>query len=123
MALEMSLIHYEWSSVQTEEGETIRLWAWRRRALIIDSLPLFFTHKVPFRPERTRELKKRRERMGKKKGVESFEGKRTSGDLHPSWGEIQQFGGEQDEKDEEKKQQIMWRLRGNKRAGAFKSFI
>lgn len=101
MALEMSFIHYEWSLVQTEEGETIRLWAWRRRALIIDSLPLFFTHKVPFRPERTRELKKRRERMGKK-GVDTFEGKRTSGDLHPSWREIQQFGGEQDERDEKK---------------------
>lgn len=98
MALAMSFIHYECSSVQTEEEETIRLRAWRRQALIIDALPLFFPHKVPFRPERTHQLKKRRERMGKKKkGLSPSRGKRTSVDLHPN---IQQFGGEQDERDE-----------------------
>lgn len=71
----MSFIHYEWCSAPAEAGETLRLWAWRRRALIIDSLPLFFTHKVPFRPERTREERE----WGKKKRLSPSRGKRTSG--------------------------------------------
>lgn len=71
-ALAMPFIHYEWSSPQAEKQETICLWAWRRWALIIDSLSLFFTHKVLVRPERTCELEKQ-ERIEEKRASPSRE--------------------------------------------------